>query len=284
MRGNQTENHIRINQVILTLIVASLVSIAGLGQTSNAIVSGTVKDQSSRIIPGVGITITNTDKGTSRTTVSDDEGRYTLPELAPGTYQIAAGLTGFQSYIHSGIILSVGQHAVVNVVLNVGTYYVLGHFHYLVAPGTIFAIFAGVYHWYPRITGRQLNGVMAHLHFWPTLIFMNAIFFSMLLQGLAGVSRRLYDGGVTYAHAEDVLFLNEVMTLSAFGLALSQAPFLINLFRSAFAGKRVDENPWDATTLEWADPPDEVFRGPYVYGEPLDGVDFMAQHEPEGGS
>ena len=120
MRGNQTENHIRINQVILTLLVASLVSIAGLGQTSNAIVSGTVKDQSSRIIPGVGITITNTDKGTSRTTVSDDEGRYTLPELAPGTYQIAAGLTGFQSYIHSGIILSVGQHAVVNVVLSVG--------------------------------------------------------------------------------------------------------------------------------------------------------------------
>ncbi len=120
MRGNHTENSTRINRVILTLIVASLVSVSGLGQTSNAIISGTVKDQSTRIVPGVGITVTNTDTGTRRTSVSDSEGRYALPELAPGTYQITAALTGFQTYIHSGIILSVGQHAVVDLVLRIG--------------------------------------------------------------------------------------------------------------------------------------------------------------------
>src|SRR5512134_2343484 len=75
------------------------------------------------------------------------------------------------------------------------TYYVIGHFHYVVAPGTIFALFAGVYYWYPKVTGRKMNEFLGKLHFWLSLIFMNLIFLPMFAQGLAGMHRRMYDGG-----------------------------------------------------------------------------------------
>ena len=79
------------------------------------------------------------------------------------------------------------------------TYYVIGHFHYVVAPGTIFALFAGIYYWFPKMTGKKMNEMLGKLHFWPSLVFMNGIFMPMFIQGLAGVSRRLADGGVTPA-------------------------------------------------------------------------------------
>ncbi len=75
------------------------------------------------------------------------------------------------------------------------TYYVIGHFHYVVAPGTLFALFAGIYYWFPKVTGRQMNERLGRLHFWGSLIGMNGIFLPMFIQGLAGVNRRLYDGG-----------------------------------------------------------------------------------------
>jgi cytochrome c oxidase subunit 1 len=171
------------------------------------------------------------------------------------------------------------------------TYYVIGHFHYVVAPGTIFAIFAGLYYWYPKITGRKMSDVLGHLHFWPSLLFMNGIFFPMLIQGLAGVSRRLYDGGVTYAHAEEVLWLNKVMSHSAFALGAVQIFFLINLFWSAKFGEKVSRNPWDSTTMEWAAPsppghgnfdePVTAYRGPCEYSVPGHESDFLPQHEAE---
>ena len=75
------------------------------------------------------------------------------------------------------------------------TYYVIGHFHYVVAPGTIFALFAGIYWWFPKVTGRRMSETLGRVHFWGSFVCMNFIFFPMLIQGLAGVSRRLYDGG-----------------------------------------------------------------------------------------
>jgi cytochrome c oxidase subunit 1 len=91
------------------------------------------------------------------------------------------------------------------------TYYVIGHFHYVVAPGTIFAIFAGIYFWFPKITGKKLNEGLGKIHFFFSLIFINGVFMPMFIQGLAGVSRRLADGGVSYAHAAGVLQWNEFM-------------------------------------------------------------------------
>ena len=74
------------------------------------------------------------------------------------------------------------------------TYYVIGHFHYVVAPGTLFALFAGIYYWFPKITGRKLHEGMGKLHFFPSFLAMNGIFMPMFIQGLAGLSRRMYEG------------------------------------------------------------------------------------------
>jgi len=172
------------------------------------------------------------------------------------------------------------------------TYYVIGHFHYVVAPGTLFALFAGIYYWYPKATGRYLSSFLGKLHFWPTFLFMNGIFFPMFIQGLAGVSRRLYDGGETYAHAQHVLWLNPVMSWSAWGLGLAQIPFIINFFLSLKRGAEAPDNAWQATTLEWAapSPPPHgnfvtqpvVYRDPYEYSVPGADRDYLPQFEPAG--
>ena len=171
------------------------------------------------------------------------------------------------------------------------TYYVIGHFHYVVAPGTIFALFAGVYYWFPKVTGKKMCEFLGKLHFWPSLIFMNGVFMPMFLQGLAGVNRRLYDGGLQYAQNAPVIYWNKVMTVSAICLGIAQLPFLINLVVSLFKKKEESINPWEATTLEWAapSPPPHgnfatepvVYRGPYEYSVPGSKKDFTPQFEPE---
>ena len=168
------------------------------------------------------------------------------------------------------------------------TYYVIGHFHYVVAPGTIFALFAGIYYWFPKITGRKLSESLGKLHFWPSLIFMNGVFMPMFIQGLAGVSRRLWDGGQLYAHAQGVLQWNEFMSISAFCLGAAQLPFILNIILSLINGEKVGRNPWDATTVEWSAPsppvphanfegPLEVHRAPYEYSLPNATKDFSPQ-------
>ncbi len=171
------------------------------------------------------------------------------------------------------------------------TYYVIGHFHYVVAPGTIFAIFAGIYYWFPKVTGRKMNEFWGHVHFWPSLVCMNGIFMPMMIQGLAGVSRRLYDGGLSYALAQPVLHWNEFMSISAWLLGLAQIPFIINLLWSIKDGEKVPENPWEATTLEWAAPsppghgnftqPVAAYRGPYEYSVPGAPKDYSPQYQKE---
>jgi len=175
------------------------------------------------------------------------------------------------------------------------TYYVIGHFHYVVAPGTIFAMFAGIYYWFPKISGRRLNDFWGRVHFWFSFIFINGIFMPMFVQGLAGVSRRLYDGGIQYAHAKAIAEqTNPFMSLCAIGLLCAQVPFIINFFYNAIAallGYRTgEENPWDATTLEWAattSPPlghgnfevlPVAYRGPYEYSLPGAIEDFVPQN------
>jgi cytochrome c oxidase subunit I len=170
------------------------------------------------------------------------------------------------------------------------TYYVIGHFHYIVAPGTIFAIFAGVYYWYPKITGRVMNDFWGKVHFWLSAIFMNGVFMPMFLQGMAGVGRRWFDGGASYELAQPVLHWNVFMSVSAWLLGVAQIPFIINFFWSIRNGKKVSDNPWQATTLEWATPtppphgnfatPPTVYRGPYEYSVPGHDKDYVMQNEP----
>ena len=121
------------------------------------------------------------------------------------------------------------------------TWYVVGHFHFLVAPGTVFAIFAGVYHWFPQVTGRSLNHRLGVLHFWGSLATMTAIFLPMFTLGLRGVNRRLYDAGMQYAHAQDTLPIQAHMTWAAVALGVAQLPFILNLILSLRQRRGVPE-------------------------------------------
>ncbi len=170
------------------------------------------------------------------------------------------------------------------------TYYVIGHFHYVVAPGTIMALLGGIYFWYPKVTGRKMSTFLGHLHFWPSFVFMNTVFFPMFMVGLAGISRRLWDQ-TEYVQGIDVQGWVRMSSWGAWALGLAQIPFIINFFYSAFAGKKVNENPWKATTLEWAapSPPPHgnfaevpvAYRGPYEYSVPDAKEDFHPQHVPD---
>ena len=171
------------------------------------------------------------------------------------------------------------------------TYYVIGHFHYIVAPGTIFALFSGIYYWFPKVTGRMMNATLGKIHFWLSLIFMNGIFMPMLFIGMAGVSRRLYDQ-TQYAFGAEVQGLTVMGSWSAWLLAIAQIPFIINLIVSLRKREKVtSDNPWEATTLEWATPTPpphgnflttpKVYRGPYEYSVPGRSTDFWPQNQPE---
>jgi cytochrome c oxidase subunit I len=177
------------------------------------------------------------------------------------------------------------------------TYYVIGHFHYVVAPGTIFAMFAGIYYWFPKLSGRRLNETLGKIHFWGSFVCINGIFFPMFAQGLAGVSRRLYDGGMQYEHAKAIAAqTNPFMSVSALGLLAFQLPFIANFFYNAILAllghrsSEANQNPWEATTLDWAattSPPlghgnfevmPVVYRGPYEYSVPGAYAEFIPQH------
>lgn len=172
------------------------------------------------------------------------------------------------------------------------TYYVIAHFHYIVAPGTIFALFAGVYYWYPKATGRQMNERLGQLHFAGTFVCMNLIFMPMFIQGLAGMNRRLYDGGALYAMNHDVLWLHLLISRAAWTMAVFQVPFMVNVVLSLRAPRTADDNPWQATTLEWAAAsppghgnfrvPPHAYRGPYEYSVPGAAADYTPQFAPAG--
>jgi cytochrome c oxidase subunit 1 len=183
------------------------------------------------------------------------------------------------------------------------TYYVIAHFHYVVAPGTIFALFAGVYYWFPKATGRMMSEFWGRVHFWLSLIFMNLVFQPMFAQGMQGMIRRMADGGANYSAAvisktgaigglsETVMHMNTLIFWAAIGLGVAQIPFIINFFWSIKNGPKVtSDNPWHSTTLEWQTPTPPphgnflkqpvVYRGPYEYSVPGHATDFTPQNEP----
>jgi cytochrome c oxidase subunit 1 len=170
------------------------------------------------------------------------------------------------------------------------TYYVIGHFHYVVAPGTLFAVFAGLYYWFPKVTGRRMNDTLGYLHFAGSFVGMNGVFLPMFVQGLAGINRRLYDGGRGYAAGAALAPLMTWQWWFAVVLGAAQVFFVVNLVWTLLRGARAGGNPWRATTLEWAtaSPPPAhnfeatpvVHRGPYDYSPAGAPDDFAMQTQP----
>ena len=171
------------------------------------------------------------------------------------------------------------------------SYFVVAHFHLVMGSAAIFGMFAGIYHWYPKMFGRMMNKTLGYFHFWITFITAYLVFFPMHFMGLAGVPRRYYQ----FTLVEDFnvwMDVNKLMTVAAIIGGGAQLLFLYNFFYNIFKGKKATQNPWQANTLEWSTPverihgnwPGEiptVYRGPYEYSRPDREEDFFPQYEPD---
>ena len=170
------------------------------------------------------------------------------------------------------------------------TYFVVGHFHIVMGLSAIFGMFAGVYHWFPRMYGRMMNKNFGYIHFWGTFISAYGVFFPMHFLGLAGLPRRYYTNSA-FPMFDGLTDINSVITFFALSGAVFQLIFLFNFFYSIFKGTKSVQNPWRSNTLEWTAPiermhgnwPGEiphVYRWPYDYSKPGADEDFVLQTEP----
>jgi cytochrome c oxidase subunit 1 len=209
--------------------------------------------------------------------------RYTpamLFSIGLVSFFISGGLTG----IYLG-------NAAMDIQLH-DSYFVVAHFHLVMGSAAIFGMFAGIYHWFPRMYGRMMNNTLGYFHFWITFITAYLVFFPMHFMGLAGVPRRYYQ----FTLVEDFnvwMDVNKLITVSAIVAGFAQLLFLYNFFVSIFRGKKAEQNPWQSNTLEWTSPMDvrlhgnwphelpTVYRGPYEYSRPDRESDFFPQNEED---
>lgn len=171
------------------------------------------------------------------------------------------------------------------------TYFVVAHFHIVMGVASFFGMFAGVYHWFPKMFGRYLNNTMAYIHFWVTIVGAYLIFWPMHYEGLAGMPRRYYEysGWQSFNMFNG---LNEFISFVAMIVFAVQLLFVFNFFYSMYKGRKCNSlNPWGSNTLEWTTPLNpghgnwpgeipEVHRGAYDYAK--DGKEFIPQNVPVG--
>jgi len=170
------------------------------------------------------------------------------------------------------------------------TYFVIAHFHMVMAVSPILVVFGAIYHWYPKVTGRMLDDTLGKFHFWATFLGTYAIYFPMHYLGFEGVPRRYFSYGDTAFMSDSAHDLNTAISIAAIFVALVQIVFLYNLVVSYFRGKEAGGNPWEATTLEWQTPktPPEhgnfgpelplVYRWAYDFGVPGAPEDYIPQN------
>jgi cytochrome c oxidase subunit I len=171
------------------------------------------------------------------------------------------------------------------------TYFIIAHFHLVMAVSAFFGLFAGIYHWYPKMYGRHMNNTLSYVHFFTTYIGANLIFWPMHYEGVAGMPRRYYDfsGWQAFNNFREI---NEFISIITIVVFFAQLLFVFNFLASIFYGRKVlSLNPWNATTLEWTTPtlvpthgnwPNEiphVHRWAYDYRENGKGGDFIPQTE-----
>jgi cytochrome c oxidase subunit 1 len=170
------------------------------------------------------------------------------------------------------------------------TYFVVGHFHIVMGLTAIYGMFAGVYHWFPKMYGRMMNKNFGYIHFWGTFISAYGVFFPMHFLGLAGLPRRYYTNSA-FPMFDGLTDINSVITFFALSGAAFQLIFIFNFFYSIFKGTKAKQNPWRSNTLEWTAPierihgnwPGEiphVYRWPYDYSKPGADEDFVPQNQP----
>ena len=207
--------------------------------------------------------------------------RFTTAMLfAIGTVStfITGGLTGI---ILGDSALDINVH---------DTYFVVGHFHIVMGLSAIYGMYAGVYHWFPKMYGRMMNKGLGYLHFWGTFICAYGVFFPMHFLGLAGLPRRYYQNS-SFPMFDGLTDINDIITFFALAGAAIQFVFIFNFFYSIFKGTKAGKNPWESNTLEWTTPvepihgnwPGElptVHRWAYDYSKPGADKDFILQTEP----
>ncbi|MBY5944441.1 cytochrome c oxidase subunit I [Photobacterium rosenbergii] len=172
------------------------------------------------------------------------------------------------------------------------TYFVVAHFHMVMGVSPILVIFGGIYHWYPKVTGRMMNQAMGHIHFWVTFLGTYAIYFPMHYLGILGMPRRYYNWDDYSFIPESAQSMNAFITIAALVVGAAQILFLVNLFWSWKFGKVADSNPWKATSLEWFTPDTPpkhgnwgeelpvVYRWAYDFSVPGHDKDFIPQTQP----
>ena len=191
---------------------------------------------------------------------------------------VAGGLTGI---ILGDSALDINVH---------DTYFVVAHFHIVMGLSAIFGMFAGVYHWFPKMYRRMMNKTMGYVHFWLTFISAYGVFFPMHFTGLAGLPRRYYSNA-EFPMFDELQDINVIITFFAIFGGIAQLIFLFNFFYSMWRGPVAPKNPWRSNTLEWTTPVEHihgnwegeiptVHRWPYDYSKPGHDDDFVPQSSP----
>ena len=194
------------------------------------------------------------------------------------SFFISGGLTGI---ILGDSALDINVH---------DTYFVVAHFHLVMGSSAIFGMFAGIYHWFPRMFGRMMDKKLGYLHFWLTLVGVYGTFFPMHFIGLSGAPRRYY-AYTAYEGFDAALNINVLVSIFAILGGLAQFIFVFNFFYSMYRGRKASQNPWKSNTLEWTAPvehlhgnwPGEiptVHRWAYDYGKPNADDDYIPQTTP----
>ncbi|PLB19874.1 MAG: cytochrome c oxidase subunit I [Flavobacteriaceae bacterium FS1-H7996/R] len=170
------------------------------------------------------------------------------------------------------------------------TYFVVAHFHLVMGISALYGMFAGIYHWYPKMFGRMLNKNLGYIHFWITAVCAYGVFFPMHFIGMAGLPRRYYTN-TNFPLFDDLANVNVIITIFALIGGVVQIVYLYNFFSSIYYGKKATQNPWKSTTLEWTTPVEHmhgnwpgdiphVYRWAYDYSKPGHDVDFVPQNIP----
>jgi cytochrome c oxidase subunit 1 len=191
---------------------------------------------------------------------------------------ISGGITGI---ILADSALDISQH---------DTYFVVGHFHIVMGMTAILAMFAGVYHWFPKLYGKMMNLRMGMVHFWFTIVCGYGVFIPMHFLGEGGMPRRYYEN-TNFPMFDHFLDLNVLISIFATIGVVSQVIFFFNFIYSSFRGPKASENPWNANSLEWTTPVEHihgnwygdlpvVYRWPYDYSKPGKENDFVPQNVP----